>query len=134
MCADDTMLTDWNLGDVLHVEQLKITAVPCASEHTRPAFLALLSTTRFPSLDTLMVEILPRLRGRDRSASYRAHVMRPLPHELLRRLRRVQVMFRDISEVHDLGHLLSVFRVRGQPDIVEVDLGNARLITSAGAQ
>jgi hypothetical protein len=134
MCADDMIFTAWDLGDVLHVEELKITTVPCAPEHTRPAFLALLSTTRFPSLETLMVEILPRRRGRDRSASYRAPVMQPLPHKLLRRLRRVQVMFRDISAVHDLGHLLSIFRLKGRPDIVEVDLGKATLVTSADAQ
>jgi hypothetical protein len=66
--------------------------------------------------------------------SYRVPATEPLPQEMLRGLHRVRLVFRNIDVIHDIELLLSVFHLKGRPDIVEIDLGQATLAESADAR
>jgi hypothetical protein len=101
---------------------------------TLPAFRALLSTTRFSSLRTLEMEIASDGSGQGLPVSYRVPATGPLPQEMLRRLHRVRIVFRNIDVIHDIELLLSVFRLKGRPDIVEIDMGQATLAESANVR
>jgi hypothetical protein len=126
ICAEGIAITAPDLGDVANIEELRVTVGNSLSAPPFPAILAFLSTTRFPSLRTLEMEITPRWPAASLPDRYR-----PLPHELVDRLHHVRFVFRNYDAIQDIEmeRMLSVFRREGQPDIVEVDLGTATLTT-----
>jgi hypothetical protein len=135
--ADDIVLAAQSLVNVPHVEELKITALP--SDTAFPAILAFLRTTCFPSLRALEVEIAHEVPMRE-AAVYRATPSTgalaewALPDDVLSRLQRVRLAFRNIDVIYDLGHILSVFGLDGMPGVVEVDLGSAISAESTGEE
>jgi hypothetical protein len=95
--------------------------------------LALLRNTRFPSLRILKVEI-SRLSPSFRAgrvcglvSSTQASPLPPLPADLLIRLHRVRLVFRQLDRVEGLARFCSVFQVTGLPDVVEIDTGGAEI-------
>jgi hypothetical protein len=123
--AEGIAVTAPNLGDVANIEELRVTVETPQSAPPFPAILAFLSTTRFPSLRMLEMEIRPTWPVASLPDRYL-----PLPHDLVDRLHHVRLVFgRGYDTIQDIEmeRMLSVFRREGQPDIVEVDLGTAAL-------
>jgi hypothetical protein len=105
---------------------LKIIVLPRASAFSK--ILAFLRTTRFLSLCTLEIEVFHKTRyfsTLDLSADALAVSHKFVP---MGSLHRVRLVFRNVDVIYDLEHLLSVFRLEGVPDIVEVCTGTATLI------
>jgi hypothetical protein len=124
--AEGIAVTAPDLGDVANIEELRVTIENSLSAPPFPTILAFLSTTRFPSLRTLEMEITPSLIWPVASLPDRYS---PLPHELVDRLHHVRLVFHGFDAIQDIemDRMLSVFRREGQPDIVEVDLGTTIL-------
>jgi hypothetical protein len=122
--AEGIAVTAPNLGDVASIEELRVTVGNPQSAPPFPAILAFLSTTRFPSLCTLEMEITARWPMTSLPDRYR-----PLPHELVDRLHHVRLVFRGYDAIQDIEieRMLSVFHREVQPGMVEVDLGTATL-------
>jgi hypothetical protein len=107
---------------------LKIIVSPRAS--ALPDILAFLRTTCLPSLRTLEIEVLHDLRSRHFSSLDLSTDALAVSHKFVPvgSLHRVRLVFRNVDVIYDLEHLLSVFRLEGVPDMVEVCTGTATLI------